>query len=103
MKDVTQLDQGWDLHHAGSRLPAAVPGCVHTDLLAAGLIPDPFLEANETDVAWVSRQDWTYTLDLPDHGTRHERTDLVFEGLDTAATITLGGTELGSTRNMHHG
>ncbi|MFI8081746.1 glycoside hydrolase family 2 protein [Kitasatospora sp. NPDC086009] len=103
MKDVTQLDQGWALHHAGSRLPAAVPGCVHTDLLAAGLIPDPFLEANETDVAWVSRQDWTYTLDLPDHGTRHERTDLVFEGLDTAATITLGGTELGSTRNMHRG
>ncbi|MFJ9519994.1 glycoside hydrolase family 2 protein [Kitasatospora sp. NPDC101801] len=103
MKAATPLDQGWTLHHAGNRLPAAVPGCVHTDLLDAGLIPDPFLEANETAVAWVGRQDWTYTLDLPATATatRHERTDLVFDGLDTAATITLGGTELGSTRNMH--
>ncbi|MFJ1757190.1 glycoside hydrolase family 2 protein [Kitasatospora sp. NPDC088134] len=101
MKDTTPLDQGWSLHHDGDRLPATVPGCVHTDLLDAGLIPDPFLDANETEVAWVGRRDWTYTLDLPAHGSGHERTDLVFDGLDTAATVTLGGTELGSTRNMH--
>ncbi|MFJ5229103.1 glycoside hydrolase family 2 protein [Kitasatospora sp. NPDC088391] len=101
MKDTTPLDQGWSLHHEGDRLPATVPGCVHTDLLDAGLIPDPFLDANETEVAWVGRRDWTYTLDLPARGGGHERTDLVFEGLDTAATVTLGGTVLGSTRNMH--
>ncbi|MFD7736451.1 glycoside hydrolase family 2 protein [Kitasatospora phosalacinea] len=101
MKDTTPLDQGWSLHHEGNRLPATVPGCVHTDLLDAGLIPDPFLDANELEVAWVGRRDWTYTLELPAHGSRHERTDLVFDGLDTAATVTLGGTELGSTRNMH--
>ncbi|MFJ5881440.1 glycoside hydrolase family 2 protein [Kitasatospora cineracea] len=101
MKDTTPLDQGWSLHHEGDRLPATVPGCVHTDLLDAGLIPDPFLDANELEVAWVGRRDWTYTLDLPAHGSRHERTDLVFDGLDTAATVTLGGRELGSTRNMH--
>ncbi|RKE17810.1 glycoside hydrolase family 2 protein [Streptomyces sp. TLI_171] len=101
MKDTTPLDQGWSLHHEGNRLPAAVPGCVHTDLLDAGLIPDPYLDANEREVAWVGRRDWTYTLELPAHGSRHERTDLVFEGLDTAATVSLGGVELGSTRNMH--
>ena len=28
---------------AGVSVPAAVPGCVHLDLLAAGLIPDPYL------------------------------------------------------------
>src|SRR4051794_26473956 len=39
----------WTLHHAGGEtpvpvadVPATVPGCVHTDLLEAGLIPDPF-------------------------------------------------------------
>ncbi|WP_033219469.1 glycoside hydrolase family 2 protein [Kitasatospora phosalacinea] len=101
MKDTTPLDQGWSLHHEGDRLPATVPGCVHTDLLDAGLIPDPFLDANELEVAWVGRRDWTYTLELPAHGSRHERTDLVFDGLDTAATVTLGGTGLGTTRNMH--
>ncbi|MFK0192109.1 glycoside hydrolase family 2 protein [Kitasatospora sp. NPDC090308] len=101
MKDTTPLDQGWSLHHEGQRLPAAVPGCVHTDLLAAGLIPDPYLGTNEPEVAWVDRRDWTYTRELPAHGSRHERTDLVFDGLDTVATVTLGGTRLGSTRNMH--
>ena len=32
---------------AGRAVPATVPGCVHTDLLAAGLIADPYLDDNE--------------------------------------------------------
>ncbi|MEU6762459.1 glycoside hydrolase family 2 protein [Streptomyces sp. NPDC046853] len=106
MKDVTQLTEGWSLSHEGAQLDARVPGCVHTDLLAAGLIPDPFLGSNENDIAWVGRRSWTYTHtlgareDLADPRA-HERTDLVFDGLDTAARISLGGRELGSTRNMH--
>lgn len=100
MKDVTPLTEGWSLCHGQDRLPAQVPGCVHTDLLAAGVIPDPFLELNETEVAWVGRRAWTYLTDVS-HDSGHERTDLVFEGLDTAARITFAGRELGTTRNMH--
>lgn len=104
MKDVTQLTEGWSLSHEGALLDARVPGCVHTDLLAAGLIPDPFLGTNEIDIAWVGRRPWTYRHPFDADGAfaeEHERTDLVFDGLDTAARITLGGRELGSTRNMH--
>ncbi|MFH9298996.1 glycoside hydrolase family 2 protein [Streptomyces sp. NPDC017520] len=100
MKDVTPLTDGWTLRHGQDQLPAQVPGCVHTDLLAAGVIPDPFLELNETEVAWVGRRSWTYATDVLHH-SRHERTDLVFEGLDTAARITFDGQEVGATRNMH--
>jgi beta-mannosidase len=100
MKDVTLLDQGWSLHHEGALLPAAVPGCVHVDLLNAGLVPDPYLRTNENDVAWIGHRDWTYTTRLAVTGP-HERTDLVFDGLDTESRITLGGTELGRTHNMH--
>ncbi|MFF5899140.1 glycoside hydrolase family 2 protein [Streptomyces argenteolus] len=100
MKDVTQLDDGWSLRHGQELLPAQVPGCVHTDLLAAGVIPDPFLDLNETDVAWVGRRAWSYVADVS-HDSGHERTDLVFDGLDTAARITFDGREVGSTRNMH--
>lgn len=77
-----------------------MPGCVHTDLLAAGLIPDPFLGANETEVAWVGRLEWTYERRLR-AGAGHERTDLVFDGLDTAAEVSLDGRLLGRVRNMH--
>ncbi|MFD0208158.1 glycoside hydrolase family 2 protein [Streptomyces hirsutus] len=104
MKEAVQLTEGWNLVHDGSPLPAQVPGCVHVDLLAAGLIPDPCVGLNESEVAWVGRRAWTYTRELAPGETaadRHERTDLVFDGLDTAAVITLDGYELGRTRNMH--
>ncbi|MFF8997252.1 glycoside hydrolase family 2 protein [Streptomyces achromogenes] len=100
MKDVTQLTEGWSLRHGEELLEARVPGCVHTDLLAAGAIEDPFLARNETDVAWVGRRAWTYVRELT-HDSGHERTDLVFDGLDTAAYLTLAGRPLGTTRNMH--
>lgn len=104
MKDVTPVADGWRLRlPEGGSVPAVVPGCVHTDLMAAGLLPDPFLDRNETRVAWVGRADWTYETALPRPAGGHERTDLVFDGLDTAAEIRLGGTVLGSTRNMHRG
>ncbi len=104
MRQVTPLTDGWILHHpdgTDQALPASVPGCVHTDLLAAGLIPDPFLGRNETEVAWVGRRAWTYERDLPAGGPAHERTDLVFDGLDTVAEILLDGRPLGRVRNMH--
>ncbi|MFF1956837.1 glycoside hydrolase family 2 protein [Streptomyces sp. NPDC058220] len=103
MKDVTPLTEGWTLRHEAAAVPAQVPGCVHTDLLAAGLIPDPFLGANETEVAWVGRRDWRYDTVLGPRATSHERTDLVFDGLDTVAEISLGERTLGRTRNMHRG
>ncbi|MEU3400991.1 glycoside hydrolase family 2 protein [Streptomyces filamentosus] len=100
MKDVTQLHEGWSLRHEGAPLPAQVPGCVHTDLLAAGVIPDPFLGRNETEIAWVGRRAWSYGTELA-HDSGHERSELVFEGLDTVAEVLLDGASLGSTRNMH--
>ncbi|BBA95318.1 putative beta-mannosidase [Actinacidiphila reveromycinica] len=103
MKDITPVADGWELRLPdGGSVPARVPGCVHTDLLAAGTIPDPYLDRNETEVAWVGRADWTYATALPPlAGTGHERADLVFDGLDTVAEVKVGGRVLGETRNMH--
>ncbi|MET9542548.1 glycoside hydrolase family 2 protein [Streptomyces sp. NPDC006553] len=101
MKVVTELHEGWSLCHGGALLPAQVPGCVHTDLLAAGAIPDPFLGLNETELAWVGRQAWSYVTDLDADNDGHERSELVFEGLDTAAEVLLAGASLGTARNMH--
>jgi len=85
----------------GIEVPAVVPGCVHTDLLRAGLIPDPFDGDNESVLAWVGRTDWAYerTFDAGDLD-RDDRWDLVAEGLDTFATIWLNGHLVGHTQNQ---
>jgi hypothetical protein len=44
------------------------PGCVHTDLLQAGLLRDPYLDLNEALVQWVGRADWRYETTFPGFG-----------------------------------
>src|SRR5215218_2136489 len=80
---------------------ATVPGEVHVDLMNSGLIPDPFDGDNESLLAWIGRTDWIYraAFDWVDSG--HTRTDLVAEGLDTVARITLNGREVARTENQH--
>ncbi|WP_017585022.1 glycoside hydrolase family 2 protein [Nocardiopsis ganjiahuensis] len=111
------LRDGWTLTavpHEGAlpdpaaavgEVPATVPGCVHTDLLDRGLIEDPYLDDNENRLGWIGRTDWRYTRSLADEagaldGTA-ERVDLVCEGLDTVATVRVGGREVGRSANMH--
>jgi beta-mannosidase len=104
MTSYRPLRDGWTVTSASVQqpVPAIVPGCVHTDLLAAGLIPDPYLDRNELDLAWIGRTDWTYrcTFDW-DGNSDGENVDLVCAGLDTVATVTVNGVEVGRTANMH--
>ncbi|MCY7401446.1 MAG: glycoside hydrolase family 2 protein [Nocardioides sp.] len=105
----TTLQHGWTLrlgagprpHDLPAEIPASVPGCVHTDLLDNGLIPDPFVDLNEHEVQWIGETDARYrtVFDVVDEG--HERIDLVAEGLDTVATVTLNGAVVGRTKNQH--
>jgi len=90
-----------DAVRAAERIPASVPGCVHTDLMDAGLLPDPYLDENERTQAWVGLADWTYRAVLPWTPDGSERQVLVFEGIDTVAAIRLHGVEIATTRNMH--
>ncbi|WP_433825889.1 glycoside hydrolase family 2 protein [Actinoplanes sp. CA-015351] len=101
MTVIQDLSGAWQLRGDDVDIAATVPGCVHTDLLAAGRIPDPFLDDNEHQVAWAGRAGWTYRREITWDGPPHDRVDLVFEGLDTVARVELGGELLGETRNMH--
>ena len=106
------LHDGWTLQVEGAHdvpkgiqgpVPASVPGCVHTDLLAADLIPEPYHGTNETELQWIGENDWTYSARFTVDGglLEHDHLDLVCEGLDTVATLTLNGERLGETENMH--
>jgi beta-mannosidase len=95
------LHEGWTVDGGTvSGLAASVPGCIHTDLLAAGLIDDPYRDSNETELAWIGRTDWDYTTSF-DYDPSDGRVDLVCAGLDTVADISLNGSEVGHTENQH--
>ena len=75
----TALHSGWTVSAvsgpvpeeiSGIAIPASVPGCVHTDLLAAGLIADPFDGANEADQQWIGDTTWRFhgSFDWADDG-----------------------------------
>src|SRR5512139_2030003 len=98
------LSGTWQFRQCGTEewWPATVPGGVHTDLLALGRIPDPFVADNELKVMWVAENDWEYRHSFKvDAGLlAEENVLLVCDGLDTIADLYLNGTYLGHAENM---
>src|ERR1700691_6761604 len=81
---------------------AQVPAVVQTDLLRAGLIPDPFYQDNDTRLQWIGLTDWEYrTTFQADAATlAHDHVDLVFEGLDTYADVYVNDQAVLPSDNM---
>ena len=94
----------WRFREAGTGdwLPAAVPGCVHTDLLHSGLIEEPFYRDNETRIQWVGERDWEYRAELSvtEELLGRDGVELDFEGLDTYADVFLNDSLLFRADNM---
>jgi beta-mannosidase len=94
----------WQFRQIGAESwePASVPGGVHTDLLALGRIEDPFVGDAEKRVLWVAEEDWEYrrTFEVAPELLGARRLELVCDGLDTLAEVSLNGQQLGATDNM---
>ncbi|MHB9134802.1 MAG: beta-mannosidase [Armatimonadota bacterium] len=101
---VIELGGQWQVQQVGQQewLPAQVPGCVHTDLLAAEKIDDPYYRDNEDRLRWIGEAEWVYTrtYTAPAELLQRDRVLLRCEGLDTLATIAINGSEIARTDNM---
>ena len=80
-------------------IPAEVPGCVHTDLIRAGLLKDIFYRDNARACTWIENDDFTYLCDF-DVPAPAPNAFLEFDGLDVYCTVTLNGTVLGRCDDM---
>ena len=85
----------------GEQVAIRLPGDVHTALLEAGAIPDPYFGANEQQVMWVNHTAWTMERSFaaaPEEAEGY--LTLTLEGVDTFARIILNGELLANTGNM---
>lgn len=82
------------------KVPITLPGDVHSALLAAGEIPDPYFGTNEQAVMWVHDTPWTVertftaTADIDGYLT------LTLDGVDCIATVSLNGEPVEWTGNQ---
>jgi beta-mannosidase len=98
------INSGWKFRETGSGhwYDASVPGTVHTDLMAAGLIKDPFYRLNEKEVQWVDKKDWEYETVFDTGPDLLDKRNIYIEclGLDTYADIYLNGSQIIKADNM---
>jgi beta-mannosidase len=109
-RTVTPIDKGWTFKQAANEeskfLPVAqFPTNVHLDLIANGIIADPFIGKNENDVQWIGEAVWVYKTTFPSPKLAAEQRSnakavLAFDGLDTYATVVLNGKEILKTESM---
>jgi beta-mannosidase len=81
-------------------LPAEVPGCIHTDLIRAGVIKDISVNGKEQDQYWIWKTDSRYTAVIPMDSSPGTK-ELIFNGLDTISTVSINGQVRLMTKNMH--
>ena len=100
------LNGTWQLsagHRSLESVDMQVPGTVLSGLLAAGKIKDPFYRTNEDATRALFWKDYVFTrtFDVDEELFAQQHIVLVCEGLDTLAEISINGTLLAKTDNMH--
>lgn len=105
MTEQVNLGGAWRMREADSETwhSAHVPGSVYADLMADGTMPDPFWRENELDAFERMKKDYVYqrAFTVTEAQLAHAHVELVCEGLDTLAHVSLNGREIAFTDNMH--
>lgn len=105
MTEQVNLGGAWRMREADSETwhSAHVPGSVYADLMADGTMPDPFWRENELDAFERMKKDYVYqrTFTVSEAQLAHAHVELVCEGLDTLAHVSLNGRKIAFADNMH--
>ena len=95
---VQSLNQGWAFtgDTLDINMQVDVPSVVQQSLYENSLMPHPYLGTVENDLLWISDHHWDYTLhfDADKELLDKENIELVFEGIDTYADVSLNGEKL---------
>ncbi|KAF7970054.1 hypothetical protein HWV62_25294 [Athelia sp. TMB] len=102
--DLTSPALSWTLTNGQGNvsIPGRVPSHAQLDLFAAGVVGDPLADYNDVYDNWVGTSNWTYTsASIKGLSTAPNTTSyLIFDGLDTFATVSLCATPLLTASNQ---
>ncbi|NMN03127.1 MULTISPECIES: glycoside hydrolase family 2 protein [unclassified Novosphingobium] len=113
--EALSLDAGWQARIAPEDAAAKthpreaqwfavpVPGTVQQALVEQHRVPDPFLGTNEAAIQWAGLSGWEMrrTLNVTAAMLAHGHLDLVFDGIDTFATVSVNGQDVLKADNAH--
>lgn len=94
----TIINSDWTIRTGSLEAVAKTPFTDYSALLAAGLIPDPYVGDNEKKSFWISETD-TVCRTCFDYDGRLDGAFLVLEGVDTVFKAVLNGIDIGAGEN----
>lgn len=99
------LDGQWTLtspQHSHIHTTCTLPGDVHSALISAELLPQPYYGSNETLIQWVGESEWLLTREFTIEADQLTATaiDLDLSFVDTMAVVCINGTQVLTCSNM---
>ncbi len=103
---VPLIGDGWTINNNESYfVQGQIPGTIHTILLAANQITEPYWGYNDINLRYLIYTPWTFrkNFSLTNDSLTLTQFTLNFDQIDTVANITLNGCFIGQTNNMFIG
>lgn len=97
-----QMNLSWKVQHPVSKVwfPFGEKGSVQEALIAAKVLPDPFVGINEDKFAWIENHQWTLEAEFfITEADLRQFVELDFPSIDTYASIFLNGKLVAETNN----
>lgn len=96
------LNTGWRVsqHGADLSVPLQVPGDIHSALLAAQIITDPYWRDTEPQLDWVHESEWLAQTQFQAQPEPSARYTLTLDSIDTHAIVLLNGQKLGQCESQ---
>mmetsp|Transcript_3548 Transcript_3548/g.10315 ORF Transcript_3548/g.10315 Transcript_3548/m.10315 type:complete len:929 (-) Transcript_3548:2692-5478(-) len=100
-RDIDLLKSDWVLTSGAIEVKGRLPASSLQLLQAAQLVPDILYRYGEREYHWVSEKTWTFrhTFDVSEDFLTQSHVDLLLDGIDTIATISINGHEVLATDN----
>ncbi|NQZ29763.1 MAG: glycoside hydrolase family 2 protein [Oceanospirillaceae bacterium] len=96
------LNSHWTLRQTGTDqcIDFKLPGDIHSALLSAGKIPDPYWRDTELSIDWIHESNWISETNFEAIIEPGGRYTLSFAVIDCHARISLNGIELGYCKSQ---